>query len=269
MKFRSILMTSLVFAALAGTVFTSCQRERDNDTSEGDDVVLFERENDDILGMSEQAYLGQLGQYKTRANCAIVTKDSISIPNVITIDFGTTNCLCKDGKNRRGKVILTYTGAYKDSGTVRTVSYDQYFVNDNQIRGGKTITNNGKNVNGNTTYSIVSNDSIDKANNAGTATFSSTRTREYIAGEGTAQWGDDKYSVTGNATGTRATGYSWSMAITQPLIIDHSCVYRITQGEIEIQPQGKALRKLNYGTGTCDNDATLTINTKTFNIKFK
>jgi hypothetical protein len=269
MKLRSVLLTTACFVAVAGTVLTSCQRERDQDTSDGAEVALFERESDDVVGISQQAYDGDLGQYKTRGNCATVTKDTISFPRTITVDFGPNNCLCKDGKNRRGTILISYTGAYKAAGTIRTITYNNYFVNDNQIKGIKVVTNNGTNVAGNINYTIDTKDTIVKANAGGIVTRQSLRNREYIAGANTAQWIDDKYSITGNASGVRANGFNWSMTITQPLIVDHSCVYRITQGAMEIQPQGKALRTLDYGNGSCDNNATLTINNKTFNIQFK
>jgi hypothetical protein len=269
MKLKSVLATTVCFVALVATVLTSCQRERDEDTQDSADAALFERENDDVVGIAQQAYTGDLGQYKTRGNCATVTKDTISFPRTITVDFGNTNCACKDGKDRRGKIVISYTGAYKDSGTVRSISFVDYFVNDNHVRGYKTVANNGTNQAGNIYYTIDTKDSIDKANNGGTVTWQSIRQREYIAGANTAQWNDDKYSITGSATGIRANSFNWSMTITQPIIVDHSCVYRITQGRMEVQPQGKALRTLDYGNGACDNDATVTINNKTINIKFK
>ena len=38
------------------------------------------------------------------------------------------------------------------------------------------------------------------------------------------------------------------------------------RGKIDMQPQGKALRSLTYGDGTCDSKAEVEINNKTFNV---
>jgi hypothetical protein len=185
------------------------------------------------------------------------------------VDFGNINCTGKDNKERRGKIIITFNGKYNEVGSVRTINFDGYYVNDNLIRGIKTVSNNGKNTSGNTTWTIDAKDTITKANGAGIITRLGTRTREIIDGEGTPMKFDDKYKVTGTGNGIRSNGLNWSMIITQPLMVDHSCAYRFLQGEVQYQPQGKALRTLDFGTGACDNEATININNKIFSIKFK
>lgn len=57
------------------------------------------------------------------------------------------------------------------------------------------------------------------------------------------------------------------MTITKPLVKEVLGCRYFTQGKIEMQPQGKALRVMDYGDGSCDNDATVTLNNKVFNIK--
>jgi hypothetical protein len=269
MNIKSVCVSALCFIAVAVLVFSSCrQRERDEDETQGADIALFEREGDDAVSISDQAIDGVLGQYKTRGNCATITNDTMSIPRKLTVNFGAIDCLCKDNKNRRGKIVITYTGKYKDAGTIRTISFDDYYVNDNEIRGIKTVTNNGANGSGNTTWTIEAQDTIILAKKAGIITRLATRTREIIAGETTPVKSDDKYKVTGSGNGIQANGFNWSMIITQPIMVDHSCAYRLTQGEMQYQPQGKALRTLDYGTGACDNDATININNKIYNLKF-
>jgi hypothetical protein len=265
MKKNWIIMS--MAALITGSIFfTSCQRERDTDVSEGEETVLFERAGDDVYAITDQASTGDLAQYRS---CATIIHDTLNTPHVLTVDFGTTNCLCADGKLRRGKIITTYTGPFKQAGTVRTTTYDDYFVNDHQLKGIKIVTNNGLNSNNNPSWTIDTKDTIIKANNGGTVTWQSIRNREKIAGSSTPMWTDDKYSITGNGSGVKANGNNWSMTISNPLIIDHNCVFRIISGTIQFQPQGKVLRTLDYGNGTCDNDATVTINNKIFNIKFK
>jgi hypothetical protein len=265
MRKNLIFKTGLLILA-SGLIITSCQRERDTDVSEGEDTVLFERTGDDVYAITDQASTGDLAQYR---GCATITHDTLSSPRLLTVDFGTTNCLCTDGKLRRGKIVTSYTGPFKQAGTVRTTTYENFFVNDHQLKGIKIVTNNGVNTSNNPSWTIDTKDTLLKANNGGTATWQSLRTREKTAGTSTPMWADDKYSITGSGSGVKTNGNNWSMTITNPLIIDHNCVFRIISGIIQFQPQGKALRTLDYGNGTCDNDATVTINNKVFNIKFK
>jgi hypothetical protein len=269
MKLKTMAITALSFLSISAFIFTSCQRERDTDITEGEETAMMDNNNNDVVAILDQASTGQLSQFKKERGCATITIDSISTPRKITVDFGATNCLCLDGKNRRGQIICTYTGKYKDANSVHSITYNNYFINDNQLKGYKTVTNNGLNAANNPNYTIDTKDTVIKANNAGTVTWQSVRNREYVAGYNTPIWSDDMFKVSGSGSGTRANGNAWAMTITTPLMIDHNCKYKIISGEVQIQPQGKALRVLNYGAGTCDNTATLTINgnVRTFNFK--
>jgi hypothetical protein len=71
------------------------------------DNALAEFSYNDALNIADEASTLQtgdnLGSYKTASNCATVTHDTNTMPRTITIDFGAANCLCNDGRNRRGK----------------------------------------------------------------------------------------------------------------------------------------------------------------------
>jgi hypothetical protein len=219
--------------------------------------VLLEA-NDGFSAADDQAGLG--------SDCATVTLDTVSSTRSVTIDFGTTNCLCKDGRNRRGKIIATYTGRYRSPGTAITISFDNYFVNENQVKGTKKVTNNGSNNAGHLVYSVEVNGQIIKANNGGTISWSSARQREWTAGENTPLiLTDDSYSITGSASGTNASGLSYTIKITQPLVRVMSCRW-FESGKLEVTPEGKATRTLDYGSSGCDANATVTILNKTYPI---
>jgi hypothetical protein len=166
--------------------------------------------------------------------------------------------------------LIVYTGKYKDSLTTITVTPINYFVNDNKVSGQKTIKNLGHNSAGHLVYEINANISIIKADNTGTIQWSGIRHREWLTGEGTLIWSDDKYSITGSANGTNANGRSYTSVITsgKPLIRDMSlgCRKHFVSGELQHTPQGKPTRIIDYGNGTCDDKATVTINNNTYTI---
>ena len=93
----------------------------------------------------------------------------------LTVNFGATNCLCNDGRYRRGTIVLSFSGKYKDFLTVITVTPQNYFVNDNQVSGTKTITNKGHNAVHHLVYEINANMAIVKANGGATITWTSNR----------------------------------------------------------------------------------------------
>lgn len=270
---------SLIFS-LAGflaflLILSSCNKNNTNspsDFSAVKDDAFAENTFDDVTGVTDEAYDMSRNHLKSTegriflSNCATVTLDTTVFPRVLTIDFGDTNCLCNDGRYRRGMILVSFTGRYYHPGTIITTTFDQYYVNDNQVEGTKTITNMGFNDSGNMHWDIAVNGIITLSGDGGTITWNSQRGREWIEGIVTPfnRW-DDIYLITGTATGNRANGLSWTRTITNPLRIKLACRF-IVSGTVNIQPQGRPLRVLDFGDGTCDNIATVTVNGVTHTI---
>ena len=204
------------------------------------------------------------------STCATLKFDTLVHANVdsITVNFGLTNCVCADQRSRRGSLLITYNGKYKDSLTLITITPQNYFVNDHGVTGTKTIKNLGHNFQGHLVYEMTENIQVSKPNNGGIIKIEGIRQREWISGENTLIWSDDKYSITGSASGTNANGRNFVSLITKPLIRDMSlaCRKNFISGVIQHTPQGKPKRTIDFGDGTCDNLATVTINGKEYQI---
>jgi hypothetical protein len=266
------------FIAAMAVLFTlaACKMKKDDNTTPDDtgyatDHAMLEKTFNDVQSIADEAGTsGNLSTFRSGpatlgGPCATVTCDTISVPHVLTIDFGATNCLCQDGNYRRGQIIITYNGHYRDSGYAHAIGFNNYFVNDNQVTGTKTVTNMGHNSSGQPYYNVSVNGSIILANNNGTISWTSTRTRTWVAGYNTTQWADDVYNITGSASVTRANGNTFSLNITSPLVIALNCHW-IEQGTVQITRQNGNIRTLDYGNGTCDALATFTVNGHTYNI---
>ncbi len=278
-KLSHILILGLSLTIL----FSSCQKkqkkEEDTDTQSASENSLATSIDNDMNNIADEAGRNKnVTSFKTSessgilAQCATLTFDTLVSTNAdsITVNFGNSNCLCADGRYRRGSLLIVYTGKYRDSLTTITVTPVNYFVNDNKVNGSKTVKNLGHNAQGHLVYDISANLSIVKADNSGTIQWTGTRQREWLTGENTLLWIDDKYSITGNASGTNANGRSFTSAITsgKPLIRDMSigCRKHFISGEIQHTPQGKPTRIIDFGNGTCDDQATVTINSATYTI---
>ena len=96
------------------------------------------------------------------SGCAKRSYDAAS--RTLTLDFGPTNCLCPDGRYRRGMLTAVFRGPYRQAGAMVTINRTNYFVNDNQHLGTRVITNLG----GGSFDLSVQNASIIFANNGGT-----------------------------------------------------------------------------------------------------
>jgi hypothetical protein len=217
----------------------------------------------DRVGKSEPGLRNNYGL----PECATVSVDTLALPFTITIDFGEENCTGNNGINRRGKIHVTVTGPYQDEGTTITTTLEDYFVMDHLLTGARVVSNLGENAQGNLHYSVVESDvTLTEPGGEWTATWQSNRMREWIAGHNTL-WNpfDDEYAITGTGSGVSRIGTPYTVTITQPLIAKIICPW-VVQGTIDLHPEGGLVLKLDYGAGTCDQQATVTVNDNTYNI---
>jgi PKD domain-containing protein len=200
-------------------------------------------------------------------SCADIIYDTISAQKVLTIDFGSTNCSSGgDQKSRRGKIIISYTGQFNDSAIVKQVSFLNYYESNHHLTGTITITNNGHNSSNHLNYSLSLNTKLFLATAPDSVIWNAQRTIERIQGESTYSFcQDDVYKITGNTSGVLFRGKSFSSAITTAIQKQILCP-PLTIGKINLTPQGKAGRIIDFGNGLCDLTATVSLNGNTINI---
>lgn len=278
MTTKKALTAGLIASLLVTFSFISCKKDAkngggDSDIEAAENNTIAESDYNDVTTMLDLAVTnGSSMTFRTSdqssllgASCVTVTLDTVSSPRTVVIDFGSANCLCLDARNRRGKILASWTGKYRDAGTIINTSFDNYFVNDNQVKGTKKVTNMGNNNAGHLVYKVEVNGQIVKSNNRGTISWVSTREREWLEGANTINPLDDVYSITGTASGTNANEKAYTIAITQPLVRKMNCRW-FESGKLDVTPQGLTTRTLDYGTTGCDANATVTIVGLTFNV---
>ena len=202
-----------------------------------------------------------------------ITHDSTTTGSVVThittIDFGSAGVTGFDGRTRTGEIIVTYTGHYKDSGSVHTITSSNYKVDGYLVAVHKTVTNMGANTSGQDYYTVQVADSIYLTADS-IISWTGNRTRTWLAGESTSTIWDDEYAISGSTTVVRANGHSFTFAIetAAPLIVATNCAY-VEAGTVDISSTSftDGTRVLNYGnTPNCDRLATVTIGSTTYNI---
>ncbi len=209
-------------------------------------------------------------QFKNCANISVSPSWSSGIfPKTITVDFGDTNCLGTDGNYRRGKIIVSISGLYKDSGTVINTSLENYYQNDNKIEGAKTKTNLGRNISGNLAFIVTLENGVLTHVNNYRISWRSTRTSEWINGENTPlNILDDEYEIDGAANGVTRSGKLFTMDIIENLNIKLDCRW-IRSGIISIKPEEFSSRTVDYGNGDCDRIVTYTANGNSFQFSMR
>lgn len=262
----------ILFAFGLAILINGCQKsdnESDNDLQTSQDDTRAEFLWDDVQTTGDEAAELLVTQFKNSDGilsklepCATVTIDTTVDPKKMTIDFGTEDCLCNDGNYRRGKILISFTGRYHQPGAVIITTFDNYFINYNQMLGTQTFTNHGKNENNHTWHSTEIDGTIifSEQFGGGTLTWTSQNTREWIEGENTPRFrGDDVFLILGSSQGLRPNGNTFSKTITSALRREIGCRHFVS-GTVELIHEGKPTRILDYGEGACDNLATFTIN---------
>lgn len=262
-KMKKLTLLGILFTS--ALMISSCRKNDDETTdletqSATDSYLMDANINDAIKEVDWAANQNNLGK-----SGPTITIDSASSPRVMIINYGA-GTLCADGKLRAGKIRVTYTGKYRETGTVITIAPDSFYQNGNKLEGTKTITNMGRNTRNNLHYTIEINNAKLTTVDGKARTWTSTRNREWIGGENTKVFDDDVYQITGTANGINANNLAYTVNILQPLQIDFSCQYRITAGVVEIKPQNKLTRTINYGSGICDNNYTVKIGNRSIVI---
>lgn len=185
-------------------------------------------------------------------DCAVITSSGNSYPRTITIDFGD-GCKSENGKEKKGKIIMTISDDLREPGATRTVRFENFAVHERAISGKMVLTNQGQNKEGQWTF-----------NRSGQMTITGAKGQTERKVEGTLVWlegfgdGNCENNVLSISGTTTVKGWRGQLTrtITQPLIRDFSCKH-FTAGQITIEGK-RGTGIIDFGDGSCDNVATLT-----------
>jgi hypothetical protein len=269
-----------IIATIAVLSLTSCSKDDKSTDSAitAQDAAInsrMDQASNDISDVTEDQFLQQSQSASGKSYllpisilppCATVTTTATSTTWTRIVDFGTSGCALPNGNILKGKIIvsglLDFASPY-----VLHYSFDNFYHNGNLVQGDRTVTR---------TFTTSTNSStahpINMIDLNMTVTFPNdevytrvgTRTRECITNFGNGVWGDNVYVFYGTVTTTKPNGIQHTNTILEatPLRIDMNCTYKIVSGIISIaRPNHSAV--INYGDGTCDNNATIAIDGET------
>lgn len=299
------LITRLTTVAFAATLLiTGCKKEN-SDTlsaqeeeqaatysteSEAETEVTFNDVFDNVMGVNTElgtGGVGIFGRVASSENGRVMGVDSVPscvtvtivpqapgvFPKTVTLDFGS-GCF-SHGHLRSGKIKTVYTGRLVEPGSSATTTFDNYKIDSVLVQGTHRITNTTATTPGanQRQFKIEVIDAKLTKPNGNYVQWNTVRTNTQIEGNGSVTPADDIFKVTGIANGKvkrEAIIVLWNAEITEPLIKKFICPW-ISKGRIRTVRQGLPANTpwvavLDYGTGNCDNQATLTINGNTRQI---
>ena len=191
------------------------------------------------------------------ATVEVYPNDS-TYPKTITISFGDS-CIGRDGKIRKGKIVLHLTGPIRHSGSVMTITFVNFYLNRAHLEGTKIITNLSENHTIKFTVQVVGG-KVTWPNGRGFK-YESFKYKKQIEGMDTRIVLDNVFEITGESKTEFNNGLVIKLNTVDPLIKKVICPW-ISDGTLKIQINNRIL-KLDYGfpsNGDCDNKALLTWN---------
>ncbi len=273
-KKTSITVKSLFVAGVCSMLF-ACNRQTvtddtatiTNDDSAAENAFYDMKTASDAAGTEATSNTKSIEKGLKGDSCVtvkVIDFDTVTKKGKIQLDFGSTNCTCKDGKQRRGKIEVEYKGEKNLVGTEVIYTADQYFVNDHGVSGKKSVKYTAP-----FTWTIKVENGVVTKPDGKTVTWSSDRVRKMVAGTSTLlDPTDDSYEVTGTSSGKNSAGNDYSFETETPLLFSYGCQY-ISSGKLKIKRSGKKDAVVDYGDGTCDDKGTVTVGTWTKDITLK
>ena len=142
----------------------------------------------------------------TIVDCLTVTihknEDGKFWPRNWTPDYGTENCECFAGNVKRGKIHVSITDWWKNEGSLRKITFEDFYMNDNKIEGVKTTLNTGLNEKGNLTFTKKVTGAKHIYADETSMTWACEKHSEQVAGGSSLLFADDVWSVTGGGITT-------------------------------------------------------------------
>jgi len=278
---KSIFVKSVyALMLLVAVMLTSCDRteelQQGSDAEEEsalESVSIGDEAADDAL---EVAYETEVNLASTATGreagnaCAVVTHDKEN--KKIIIDFGD-GCVGPHGRQRSGKIIITYSNEIGDSLANRIITFENYFVNHKGVEGTIELRDVSINDGGNLQSVKRLIDLKITFPNGHYIIINGDRTREWLAGAGDGDPANNIFRITGTVTGETNFGRSFTHEITTPIISDWSCAavgnFARISGVVEmtkLKGYTKRKRIVDYGDGTCDNIITIKTIRRTYTV---
>jgi hypothetical protein len=272
---KRIFLASATVITVMAVTFSSCKKEKpDTDTQSAVDNTICEDEFGKAMNtingsaIKENGIKSMQGIADFQAGGPIITVDSADIadgfPVTMTIDYGTGTTDPVDGKVRSGKIISVFSDHWLTVGSTVKVTLVNF------VSGGTSFSCDSMKLIHSAAYAFTNQIFKGRASNSswsGSALlWEGTRTITQTSGYNTPlNHLDDVYSLTGSANGVNRDGLAYTVNVTSAIIKRASCSWA-ESGKVDITPEGLAVRTIDYGNGTCDSQATVTINGNTFSF---
>lgn len=264
--------------------FSECTKETSLDQASvdlADDDAVGDAIFDDVFNTIDYADIMLSGFMKgetTKTEPDIMLSDScpsVTIshpedniwPKIITIDYGD-GCTGFYDNTRSGMIMISISGPRFTEGSVRSVTFADYYINGIKVEGLYEVENMGYNESQNLVMkATLSNGRLTLPDNQ-YIERSFEHEKEWVTGLNTMNIWDDECLITGTAGGVNINGVSYTRTITTALHWKRACRF-IVSGVVQIEREGIEPLELDFGEGECDAIATVTMGDESRDITLK
>ncbi|WP_229719597.1 hypothetical protein [Winogradskyella haliclonae] len=273
MKNFNKIFKSILTLLIIGLAFNSCTDNDEplqiNDTSQ-DTIELARASEVDAASSSLEDIVIEVYEFdeanpngrvqpSTLPDCVTITVAVQQGFREVTIDFGTEGCLVR-GHIFKGQIVFSYTRDMEAQEILITYDLIDFFFDNKNILGSRTILKEKENDNGNPQFTHTLDLTVIWPSGV-QASRSGTKIKEWVEGFGSGIFSDNVFEVTGNWTTTFVNGNTHTYEVLTPLRREVICTYFVS-GTVDIQRTNFG-GIFDYGNGDCDNEALFTFNNGT------
>ncbi|MEL6143657.1 MAG: hypothetical protein AAFU67_18810, partial [Bacteroidota bacterium] len=290
------MKTSFLLVAIV-LVFAGCQRDDDDGLqqditqSEADAAAAtvqslllaqeaFSKGYDEVqIQAGQQSDLnGFTGEVPAspRSNCPAVTfttDPDTFWPAILTLDYGD-GCNDEDNVGLSGRITATFNGLLIGENTQIGIAFDAFTVNNYALSGSFNVSNDGLDGQGRQSFSSQIIGGTFSQGGVVLLNYDQEASSYQVAGQNTNFFTngfegifDDVFEETIMANGTGVAGNPFSITTETPLVDPLNCRWDVSGRLVYTLSTLPVPAILDFGDGTCDNDATLIIGAFSYPIE--
>lgn len=253
-------MKHLIIISFCALIISCTESQRDLDVAINtcEDVSLAQTIYSDAYKQIRAAALGNKGISDSQDSitsifgCENIVVDTLSNPKTIIIDYKFLSCEGM-GVARFGRIKGEFFGKFGEENSAIDITFSNYFYETYGVEGLLRIIYKESNTDGDQVHTFyVQGGSL----NDGNTEMTWTASENWVI---LSEAGVQEYEFTGTSNGVNRKGNAFFSEIKATNTISDDCLY-VTSGSLEIDVLNLSRRLLNFGSGTCDNKATATIN---------
>jgi hypothetical protein len=269
MRKKSLFATITLLVSVCIIVIMSCNKPTvDTNTTTATDNAMAEDEFMRLVPMVNSLSTTFRGKATNRVQAGphyptVVCTDTVTnpiFPRTMTINYGPGVTDSSDGKTRSGIIIVTYQTYWQSLNYQVSLTFQNYGCSGTGFVGTVYITHTGD-----SSFTEKVGGAIVKSG-AYAMQYSCNRTFTWIKGRGDSVASHSIYTIIGSGSGQDRNAVNYTSTILTPLTVAGGGCGYIEAGTLQLVPAGIANRTINFGTGSCGSQKSVSIDGNSYSI---